>query len=55
MDSGQALRMTFLFAMVSSHREPVERRTITLTLTPFDKLTAPLSPQGRGKSRKGFP
>ena len=28
MNSGQALRMTFLFAMVSSHREPDERRTI---------------------------
>ena len=27
------LRMTSLFAMVSSHREPVERRTITLTPT----------------------
>jgi hypothetical protein len=38
-------RMTFLSAMVSSHREPDERRTITLTLT--------LSPQGREKSKKG--
>jgi hypothetical protein len=47
------LRMTFLSAMVSGHREPDERRTITLTLTPFDKLTTKLSPQGRGKSRKG--
>jgi hypothetical protein len=44
MDSGQALRMTSPFAMVSSHREPDERRTIPLTLA--------LSPQGRGKSRK---
>jgi hypothetical protein len=46
MNSGQALRMTSLFAMVSSHREPDERRTITLTPT--------LSPQGRGRLRKGF-
>jgi hypothetical protein len=47
------LRMTSLFAMVSSHREPDERRTITLTLTltPFYRLTTPLSPQGRGKLR----
>jgi hypothetical protein len=37
--------MTSLFAMVSSHRELDERRTITLTL--------PLSPQGKGKLWQG--